>query len=91
MPVPMRSTDFRSVVEPILNEIFDGVYEQRADEWRQVFKERTGIKRAYHEEPVLYGFPAAPEIPDGNPVTYNSGGVLFIYPTCTASTGSRSL
>ena len=79
MATPMRSTDFRSVVEPILNEIFDGVYEQRADEWRQVFKDRKGIARAYHEEPVLYGFPAAPEIPDGNPVTYQSGGVLFVY------------
>ena len=33
MATPMRSTDFRSVVEPILNEVFDGVYEQRADEW----------------------------------------------------------
>ena len=32
MATPMRSTDFRSVVEPILNEVFDGVYEQRADE-----------------------------------------------------------
>ena len=79
MATPMRSTDFRSVVEPILNEIFDGVYKQRADEWKQVFKQRTGIKRAYHEEPVLYGFGAAPEVPDGNPVTYQSGGVLFIY------------
>jgi len=29
MATPMRSTDFRSVVEPILNEVFDGVYNQR--------------------------------------------------------------
>lgn len=78
MAIPMRSTDFRSVVEPILNETFDGLYEQRADEWRGVFIERTGIKRGYHEEPVLYGFNAAPELPDGLPVTYNSGGQLFV-------------
>lgn len=77
MPSPMRSTDFRSVVEPILNEVFDGVYDQRADEWKQVFDERKGIARTYHEEPVLYGFGAAPELPDGMPVTYQSGGVLF--------------
>jgi hypothetical protein len=31
-----------------------------------------------HEEPVLFGFGAAPELPDGMPVTYQSGGVLFI-------------
>ena len=74
----MRSTDFRSIVEPILNEVFDGVYDQRADEWKEVFKEQTGIARNYHEEPVLYGFGAAPELPDGMPVTYQSGGVLFI-------------
>jgi hypothetical protein len=73
----MRSTDFRSIVEPILNEEFDGLYNQRADEWKQVFTERQGIPRNYHEEPVLYGFGAAPELPDGMPVTYQSGGVLF--------------
>ncbi len=78
MATPMRSTDFRSVVEPILNEVFDGVYEQRADEWNQVFREQKGIPRNYHEEPVLYGFGAAPELPDGMAVTYQSGGVLFL-------------
>jgi len=78
MATPMRSTDFRSVVEPILNEVFDGVYEQRADEWKQVFREQKGIPRNYHEEPVLYGFGAAPELPDGMAVTYQSGGVLFL-------------
>jgi hypothetical protein len=78
MAQPMRSTDFRSIVEPILSEEFDGVYNQRADEWKGVFDERTGIKRSYHEEPVLFGFGAAPELPDGMPVTYQQGGVLFI-------------
>jgi hypothetical protein len=78
MAAPMRSTDFRSVVEPILNESFDGVYDQRADEWSRVFTESQGIPRNYHEEPVLYGFGAAPELPDGSPVSYQQGGVLFL-------------
>lgn len=78
MATPMRSTDFRSIVEPILNEEFNGIYDQRDDEWSQVFKEFKGIPRNYHEEPVLYGFGAAPELPDGMPVTYQSGGVLYI-------------
>ena len=78
MATPMRSTDFRSIVEPILNESFDGVYDQRADEWKQVFREERGIPRNYHEEPVLFGFGAAPELPDGTAVTYQAGGVLFI-------------
>ena len=78
MAAPMRSTDFRSIVEPILNECFDGVYDQRADEWSRVFREEDGIPRIYHEEPVLYGFGAAPQLPDGTPVTYQQGGVLFL-------------
>jgi hypothetical protein len=78
MAAPMRSTDFRSIVEPILNESFDGIYDQRADEWSTVFKESAGIPRNYHEEPVLYGFGAAPQLPDGSPVTYQQGGVLFL-------------
>jgi hypothetical protein len=78
MANPMRSTDFRSIVEPIMNEEFNGIYDQRTDEWSQVFKEFTGIPRNYHEEPVLYGFGAAPELPDGTAVTYQSGGVLFL-------------
>ena len=78
MATPMRSTDFRSVVEPILNDTFNGVYDQRDDEWKMVFNETTGTQRSYHEEPVLYGFGMAPELPDGSAVTYNSGGVLFI-------------
>lgn len=43
MAAPMRSTDFRSIVEPILNECFDGVYDQRTDEWSRVFREQEGI------------------------------------------------
>ena len=78
MAAPMRSTDFRSIVEPILNECFDGIYDQRADEWSRIFREEQGIPRNYHEEPVLYGFGAAPQLPDGTPVTYQQGGVLFL-------------
>lgn len=78
MANPMRSTSFRSVVEPVLSDSFDSIYDQRDDEWKQVFKEISGTPRSYHEENVLYGFGAAPELPDGQPVTYQSGGVLFL-------------
>jgi hypothetical protein len=74
----MRSSDFRSIVEPILNQAFDGVYDQRADEYKQVFQESTGIARAYHEEPMLYGMSSAQLLPDSNPVAYDSGGQLFV-------------
>lgn len=65
-------------MEPILSEEFNGIYDQRADEQAMVFREFTGTPRSYHEEPVLYGFGKAPQLPDGMPVTYQSGGVLFI-------------
>lgn len=74
----MRSTQFRSIVEPILNQAFDGVYDQRTDEYKQVFTEETGTPRAYHEEVVLYGMGAAPVLPDGQPVTYDEGGQLYV-------------
>ena len=38
MAVPMNSTQFRVIVEPILNEHFDGVYDQRKDEYKAIFK-----------------------------------------------------
>lgn len=74
----MRSTQFRSIVEPILNQAFDGVYDQRTDEYKKVFTEETGTPRAYHEEVVLYGMGAAPVLPDGQPVTYDEGGQLYV-------------
>lgn len=74
----MRSSQFKSIVEPILNQAFDGVYDQRKDEWKQVFNDEDGIKRAYHEDVMLYGFGAAPLLPDGQPVTYDEGGQLYV-------------
>ena len=74
----MRSTQFRSIVEPILNQAFDGVYDQRADEYKQIFTEENGTPRAYHEEVVLHGFGAAPVLADGTPVTYDEGGQLYV-------------
>lgn len=79
MAVPMNSTDFRSIVEPILSESFDGLYDQRADEWRQVFKLKTDVPdRSYFEQPVLYGFGVAPLVPEGTNFSYDAGGVLYI-------------
>jgi len=73
----MQSTNFRAIVEPVMNVAFNGIYEQRADEWKQIFREFDGVPRNSHEEPVLYGFGAAPELPDGMPVTYQAGGTFF--------------
>jgi hypothetical protein len=78
MAAPMRSTDFRAVVEPIINEVFDGVYDQRDDEWKGFVTQIQGIPRNYHEEVMLFGMNAAPAMPDGTPVSYDQGGTLYI-------------
>ena len=74
----MRSAQFRNVVEPLLNSVFDGVYDQRKDEYKQVFKEENGTPRSYHEEVVLYGFNNAPLLPDRQAVEYDEGGQLYV-------------
>lgn len=74
----LRSTDFKSVVEPVLNGVFDGLFDQRVREYSLAIDEEEGIKRSYHEEAYLFGFPAAPQLGDGMPVTYAQGGQLFV-------------
>lgn len=76
MPTPMNSAQFRILVEPILSEHFDGVYELRK-EFRQFMRVKPGIQRAYQMEPVMYGLGSAPAMGEGGPVTYKSGGVVF--------------
>jgi len=74
----MTSSDFRSSVEPVLNHIFDGIYKQKPEEWRQVFEtDPNPIKRRYHEEPVFYGFGLAPNKPEGEPIVYDEGGEQY--------------
>lgn len=62
----------------MLNSVFDGLFDQRVKEYSTVIDEEDGIKRAYHEEAYLYGFPMAPQLPDGMPITYAQGGQLFV-------------
>lgn len=78
MAAPMNSAQFKDIVSPILNVEFDGVYDMGKNQWKEVFTEITGTKRNQHLEPVLSGFGAAPLLPDGMPVSYDSGQELFM-------------
>ena len=78
MALPMNSVQFKSIVEPILNDPFDGIFKQATPQWSKFVKESRGTPRRYHEEPVLYGLTAAPEMPEGTPVVYGQGGTFFI-------------
>jgi len=72
----MNSSQFRILVEPILSEHFDGLYDIRK-EYREIFRVKPGMQRAYHMEPVMYGLGMAPQMGEGGPVTYRQGGVVF--------------
>lgn len=79
MAQPMISTAFKNEVSPILATAFDGVYDQRDDEHKRIFTTRNSpVQRNQYLEPVLYGFQSAPEIPEGQPITYDVGGELFM-------------
>lgn len=73
----MQSTDFRSEVAPILNRWFDGVYDLRKDEYKQIFDVFDGIERSYEEQVVGFGMQAAPLVPDGDPTPYSGGGQFY--------------
>jgi len=74
---PITLSSLREAVEPIMNKMFDSVYEQRRDEWKPIFKQEEGLKRSSHNEIVLYGFGNAPVTGDGEPITYDTGGTMW--------------
>lgn len=78
MAVPMNSTQFRSIVAPLLNEPFDGIYDMQDKQYQKYCNVQDGTPRSYHEEPVLYGFQQARRVPAGMPVPYQQGGQLFV-------------
>lgn len=71
--VQMNSMEFRSVVEPLLNDCFDGIYESLPRQWSQVFKVETALPRRYQEDPILSGFGSAVRKEEGQGVTYDAG------------------
>lgn len=78
MAVPMLSTQFKNEVAPIMATAFDGVYDQRKDEYKQIFSVRNApYERNQFIQPYLFGFDAAPEIAEGQAITYDTGGELY--------------
>lgn len=71
--VQMNSMQFRSVVEPLLNDVFDGIYEALPREYSQIFKSEKALPRRFQEDPVLSGFGAAVLKNEGQAVTYDAG------------------
>lgn len=73
----MNSAEFRDVVGPFMNDIFDGLYEELEEEWRPIFTVQNALPRRFQEDPFLYGFDAAPQKGEGVGVDYDAGGEAY--------------
>lgn len=71
--VQMNSMQFRSVVEPLLNDVFDGIYDELPREYSQIYKTEKALPRRFQEDPILAGFGSAVLKPEGQAVTYDAG------------------
>ena len=78
MTTPIISTDLKTIVAPIYSKAFNGVYAQRKDQWKLFMKEIQGEQSDQHIEPMIYGFGAAPLLPDGSAITYDTGGETLV-------------
>jgi len=67
----------QQALAPIVFESMDGVYNQRADEWKQVFQVEKGMPYQYHQDVEMYGFNVAKVKTDGQSVSYDTAGVLW--------------
>lgn len=74
----MTSAQFRSVTEPVLNKVFDGLYDKAEEEWKNIFKQEDAQERRWEEEPMLAGFGIAQEKGEGEPVAYDFGGQAWV-------------
>lgn len=70
----MVSTEFVSVVEPLLNKVFDGVYTKLPREYTQMFEQQTALARRFEETAVLYGLGTAVQKSENGRFTYDQGG-----------------
>lgn len=77
MSSPMISTQFRTVVSPIISTVFDGLYDEYPLIYPMLFKVKDGTPRNQHIEPLLTGFGAAVEFGNGEPISYDQGQELF--------------
>lgn len=73
----MILTSLKTLVEPIFNDAFLGLYEQRRNETKKIFMEKPGLKRSSHVQSFVYGFKNAPYIGDGAPLEFDQGGTQY--------------
>jgi Mu-like prophage major head subunit gpT len=79
MTTPITSLNLKTTVAPIFSECFDGIYDEHPDQWHYFCNEIKGQEDSdQHVEDMIYGFPAAPLLPDGAVITYETGGETFV-------------
>lgn len=78
MASPMLTTFFTDVVEPLLNSVFDGQYDNLDTEWNKYFKVETALPRNFETVVTLHTLPAAVEKGQGAPLDYMQGGESYV-------------
>lgn len=78
MASPMLSSQFSTIVSPILSEAFDGIYEQFKLQYPEVFKVKDGIERNQHPEPLLTGFGVSMQFGNGEAISYDRAQELYV-------------
>jgi hypothetical protein len=73
----MTSTQFRDVVEPLLNKVFDGIYKMLPSEWDKIFLIEQALPRAFQEVPYLVGMAPGQVKSSGSTVVYDEGTVAW--------------
>lgn len=76
MPV-MNSALFIQEVEPVMNTVFDGLYNELEAEWPQIYTKEKALPRKFEDDSVLSGFGVAVEKGEGAPITYDMGGEVY--------------
>lgn len=74
----MLTTLFKDVVEPLLNSVFDGRYDNLDTEWNKIFSTETALPRSFETEVMLYGTGPATEKNQGQPIDYDAGGEQYV-------------
>lgn len=67
----------QQALAPIVFESMNGIYSERKDEWRSVFKIEKGMEYQYHQDLEMYGFGVAKQKTDGQSIDYDTAGVLW--------------
>lgn len=76
----MTLQQFREIVEPLMNQPFDGVYKMTPTEWDKFFTVERALERSLQNDPTIYGLGVATQKPEGQNFASDQGGIAYTVP-----------